>query len=87
MRVACGGGGGGGFGGAGGGGQTPHDGSLGGAEGSEKGEERWGRAEPALAGEHPSLQTCRRGATMDVTMTLGEEFPPRTSPYTSSSVH
>lgn len=64
-----------------GGGQTPHDGSLGGAEG------RWGRAEPALAEEHPSLQTCRRGATMDVTMTLGEEFPPRTSPYASSSVH
>lgn len=41
MRIACGGGG---FGGAGGG--TPHDGSLGGAEGGEKG---WGRAEPALA--------------------------------------
>lgn len=57
-----------------GGGATPHDGSLGGTEGSERGKERWGQAKPTMAEEPPpplSLQTCRRGATMAMTMTLG----------------
>lgn len=40
-----------------------------------------GVVEPTLAEEHPSLRTCRLGATMAVTMTLEEEFPlPLTPP-------
>lgn len=80
MRGACGGGG---FGGVGGGGEsTPHDGSLGGTEGSERGKERWGPAEPTMAEEHPSLQTCRHGPTMAMTMTRGGQNFHHTPPLT-----
>lgn len=44
-------------------------------EGREMGRLGGGATEPTLAEEHPSLQTCRLGATMAVTMTVEEEFP------------
>lgn len=73
-----------------GGGRTPHDGSLGGTEGSERGKERWGQAKPTIA-EEPPLSAdlsprCNNGHDND---TGGQNFrhaPPLTPPRAPPSL-